>query len=138
MNVNPIRIILVDDHPLARESWRMLLNYDARFSVIHECDNGRDAIESAERLVPDLMLVDINMHPVNGFEVAQKVLEKNPAVKIIGISVNNQPSYANRMLEIGARGFVTKGSSFEEITHAIMEVSRGERYICNEIRDLYL
>jgi two-component system invasion response regulator UvrY len=66
------------------------------------------------------------------------VLEKNPAVKIIGISVNNQPSYANRMLEIGARGFVTKGSSFEEITHAIMEVSRGERYICNEIRDLYL
>ena len=83
------------------------------------------------------MLVDINMYPINGFEVAEKVLENNPGVKIIGISVNNQPSYANKMLSLGARGFVTKGSSFEEITHAILEVSRGEQYICNEIRDLY-
>jgi two-component system, NarL family, invasion response regulator UvrY len=138
MSDNPIRIILVDDHQLARESWRMLLGFDNRFNVIHECDNGRDAIESAGRLRPDIMLVDINMYPVNGFEVAQKVLENDPSVKIIGISVNNQPSYASKMLELGARGFVTKGSSFEEITHAIMEVSRGERYICNEVRDMYL
>jgi two-component system, NarL family, invasion response regulator UvrY len=136
MNINPIRIILVDDHQLARESWRTLLGFDDRFSVIHECDNGHDAIESANRLTPDIMLVDINMQPVNGFEVAQKVLEKNPGVKIIGISVNNQPYYADRMLEIGASGFVTKGSSMEEITHAILEVSRGERYICNEIKNL--
>lgn len=135
MHTPPIRIILVDDHKLARESWRMVLGYDTRFSVIHECDNGHDAIRDAERLRPDIMLVDINMSPVNGFEVTQRVLEKDPTMKIIGISVNNHPSYAERMLAIGAHGFVTKGSSFDEITHAILEVHRGEQYICSEIRD---
>lgn len=136
MNNDPIRIILVDDHKLARESWSLLLDYDTRFSVIKECDNGHDAIQEVGLLRPDILLVDINMYPLNGFEVAQKVLEENPSMKIIGISVNNQPSYANKMLEIGARGFVTKGSSFEEITHAIVEVHNGRNYICNEIRNM--
>lgn len=138
MSNPPIRIILVDDHKMARESWSMLLSYDGRFTVIKECANGKDAIEQAATLVPDVMLVDINMSPINGFEVAQRVLQANPAMKIIGISVNNQPSYANRMLEIGAKGFVTKGSPFDEITHAISEVYRGENYICSEIKSMML
>lgn len=138
MNNDPIRIILVDDHKLARESWSLLLDYDARFSVIKECDNGHDAIQEVSLLRPDILLVDINMYPLNGFEVTQKVLEADPSMKVIGISVNNQPSYANKMLEIGARGFVTKGSPFEEITHAIVEVHNGRNYVCNEIRNMQL
>ncbi len=136
MNNDPIRIILVDDHKLARESWSMLLDYDARFTIIKECENGPDAIQEVSRLKPDILLVDINMYPLNGFEVTQKVLEADPSMKIIGISVNNQPSYANKMLELGARGFVTKGSPFEEITHAIVEVHNGRNYVCNEIRNM--
>jgi DNA-binding NarL/FixJ family response regulator len=136
MNNDPIRIILVDDHKLARESWSLLLDYDARFTVIMECENGPDAIQQVNRLRPDILLVDINMYPLNGFEVTQKVLEADPSMKIIGISVNNQPSYANKMLEIGARGFVTKGSPFEEITHAIVEVHNGRNYVCSEIRNM--
>mgnify|MGYP002651513406 CR=1 FL=1 len=136
MHKTPIRIILVDDHKLARQSWRMLLDFDPRFSVIHECDNGHDAIEHAQRLPHDVMLVDINMYPVNGFEVTQRLLQINPETKIIGISVNNQPSYADKMIELGARGFITKGSSFEEITHAIVQVHDGERYICSEVRSM--
>ena len=136
MSKQPIRIILVDDHHLARQSWSMLLSYDERFSIICECDNGEEAIKQALQLNPDVMLVDINMHPLNGFEVTQQVLQNNPAIKVIGISVNNHPSYANRMLEIGARGFVTKGSPFEEVAHAIAEVYRGEKYICNEVKNM--
>ncbi len=136
MNNDPIRIILVDDHKLARESWSLLLDYDPRFSVIKECENGPDAIQEVSLLKPDILLVDINMYPLNGFEVTQKVLEADPSMKIIGISVNNQPSYANKMMEIGARGFVTKGSPFEEITHAIVEVHNGRNYVCNEIRNM--
>lgn len=136
MNNDPIRIILVDDHKLARESWSLLLDYDARFTVIKECENGHDAIQEVSLLRPDILLVDINMYPLNGFEVTQKVLEADPSMKIIGISVNNQPSYANKMMEIGARGFVTKGSPFEEITHAIVEVHNGRNYVCNEIRNM--
>ena len=59
---------------------------------------------------------------INGFEVTQKVLEQNPAIKIIGISVNNHPSYVCHMLELGAKGYLTKGSPFDEISKAILEV----------------
>jgi two-component system invasion response regulator UvrY len=136
MNIEPIRLILVDDHKIVRESWSLLPGYDNRFSIIHECDNGEEAIEHALRLSPDILLVDINMYPSNGFEVTKKVLEANPTAKIIGISVNNQPSYANRMLEIGGMGFITKGSPFEEVIHAIIEVHNGNRYVCNEIKSM--
>jgi two-component system invasion response regulator UvrY len=136
MNAQPVRIILVDDHKLARESWSLLLGYDTRFSVIYECANGKEAIEKVRDLSPDIVLVDINMYPVNGFEVTQELLKDDPTTKIIGISVNNQPSYANRMMEIGAKGFITKGSPFEEVTHAIMEVQSGRTYICNEIKKM--
>jgi DNA-binding NarL/FixJ family response regulator len=62
--------------------------------VIADCDNGDAPIAEAERLQPDIMLVDINMSPLKGFMVTEKVLEKVPSVKIIGLSVNNQPKYA--------------------------------------------
>jgi DNA-binding NarL/FixJ family response regulator len=138
MKTDPIRIILVDDHKLARESWSLLLGYEVGFEIVHECSNGEEAISYAKKLRPDVMLVDINMSPVNGFEVTRRVLAENPKIKIIGISVNNQPSYANRMLELGAKGFVTKGSPFDEVTFAITEVHRGQQYVCWEIRNMII
>ena len=129
-----IRIILVDDHRAVRESWKFLLEKDERFSVIALCEDGLDAIEQAHRLVPDVMLMDINMNHVNGFEATQKITEKTPSVKIIGLSVNNHPGYAAKMLDLGAKGFVTKSSPFTELTLAILKVYEGEDYICDEIR----
>lgn len=137
MVTNPIRIIIVDDHKLARESLSLLLGSDERFSIVRECDNGHDAIQQGRQLCPDIMLVDINMDPVNGFEVAKNVLETHPAIKIIGISVNNTALYANRMLSLGARGFVTKGSSLDEVTTAIIEVHNGHKYISTDLRGLF-
>jgi two-component system, NarL family, invasion response regulator UvrY len=134
MLTNPIRIILVDDHKLARESIGQLLGFDARFSVIKECDNGHDAILEARQLRPDIMLVDVNMDPINGFEVVKSVMETNPDTKIIGISVNNLMAYANRMIELGARGFITKGTTLDEMTNAIIKVYEGERYVSKDVR----
>ena len=134
----PIRILLADDHKLTSDSWSMLLGYDLRFSVIHVSENGLDAIEKASLLLPDIVLVDINMYPVNGFEVAEKILQQHPDIKIIGISVNNHPSYAKKMLKAGAKGFITKSSSFEEITRAIVEVQEGQEFICSEIKNMQL
>ena len=136
MTTGSIRIILVDDHKLARESWSLLLGYDTRFTVVSECENSKEAVEEVKNLCPDIVLVDIHMSPVNGFEVTEKLIQANPLTKIIGISVSNQPSYANRILELGAKGFITKGSPFEEITHAIMEVQQGRTYVCNEIKKM--
>jgi two-component system, NarL family, invasion response regulator UvrY len=134
MSTDPIRIILVDDHKLARESLCLLLGYDARFCIEKDCDNGHDAVDHARTLRPDVMLVDVNMEPMNGFEVVRTVLKNDPTIKIIGISVNNHPMYATRMLEMGALGFVTKGSTLDEMTHAIMEVFNGRQYVSSDIR----
>jgi DNA-binding NarL/FixJ family response regulator len=130
----PIRIILVDDHDLVRESFKMLLEKDNRFSIIAHSTNGAEAIEQAKSLLPDIILMDINMAPVNGFEATQKITGVNPSIKIIGVSINNNPKYAIKMMEHGAKGFVTKTSPFTELMTAIQKVYEGETYICNEIR----
>lgn len=136
MSEAPIRIVLADDHKLIRESWRMLLENNPRFSVIADCANGKDAIECAGLHLPDIMLVDINMHPVNGFEVIRQVTALYPAIRLIGMSVHNQPRYATRMMELGAKGYLTKSSPMEEIHHCIQEVLNGQSYICEEVRNM--
>ena len=134
MSSKQVRIMLVDDHRMVRESIALLLSSDPRFSIIKECDNGREAIEQALKLKPDVILLDINMYPVNGFEVAEKVLKKNPSIKIIALSVNNQESYVSKMMSLGAKGYITKGSAYEEISRAILAVSAGENYLSPDIR----
>jgi two-component system invasion response regulator UvrY len=129
-----IRIILVDDHRLILESWKLLLENDPRFCIVAECETGAEAIEEAKELQPDIILMDINMSPMNGFEATQKIIAANPSIKIIGVSINNQPGYATKILGLGAKGFVTKGSPFDELTNAIVEVHKGGQYICEEIR----
>jgi len=133
-----IRIILVDDHKLVREALALLLESDRRFKVIKICVNGIDAIESVRLLQPDILLIDINMEPLNGFEVTEKITKENNSIKIIGLSVNNLPSYAEKMLSIGARGYMTKSSSFHEIVHAILEVHNGNTYIAEEVKKMIL
>jgi two-component system, NarL family, invasion response regulator UvrY len=134
MKNEPIRIILVDDHKLVRQSWKMLLENNPQFKVVADCENGESAIEETKKHTPDIILVDINMSPDNGFIVTEQILRLAPATKIIGISANNQPKYATRMLGLGAKGYLTKTSSLEEINHGINEVYDGRFYICNEIK----
>ncbi len=124
---------MVDDHDLVRESWKTLLDKENSFSVIAQCKNGLEAIDMAKELLPDIILMDINMSPVNGFEATQKISESSPSVKIIGISINNNPKYATKMMVHGAKGFVTKTSPFSELKTAIHKVHGGENYICQEI-----
>jgi two-component system, NarL family, invasion response regulator UvrY len=130
-----IRIVLVDDHKAIRESWKFFLEKDARFIVIAQCANGNEAIEKVGQLLPDIILMDINMQPVNGFEATKIINQRWPQLKIIGLSVNNHPGYAQKMMELGASGFVTKSSTLSELTTAILKAHAGEHYICEEIRN---
>lgn len=134
MSSDQIRIILVDDHRLVLEAWKLLLENDPRFSIVAECEDGEDAIQQTKLLSPDIVLMDINMYPLDGFETTRQILLEKPCAKIIGISINNQPGYANKILSLGGKGFVTKGSSFEELITAIEKVYNGGEYICDEIK----
>ena len=112
----------------------MLLENNPQFHVIAVYENGKTAVEEVQKHNPDIMLVDVNMSPVDGFAVTKKTIEINPLIKIIGISINNQPRFAQQMLDSGASGYLTKTSSLEEIYHCILIVYNGERYICEEVR----
>lgn len=130
----PIRLVIVDDHVLMRETWKMVLQSDPRLVVIAECGSGEEAIHCAASAEPDVMLMDINMSPVNGFEATREIAKTHPKIKIIGLSINNQPAYARNMLQLGAKGYMTKNSPREEMVKAILTVVDGGIYICEEIK----
>jgi len=131
-----ITILLVDDHKLIRDSWSFILKSDSRFQVIGETSNADEAVEIARTKKPDIVLMDINMTPVNGFEATKIVRKFSPGSKIIGISMHSMPAYARRMLQIGAMGYVTKNSSKDELINSIVEVYGGKKYICEEVKNI--
>jgi len=135
MTNGKIKIVLVDDHQLVRQTWKLLLEQEDSFQIIGECSNGEEAISAAANLNPDVMLMDINMGPVNGFEATRKIVTQFPAIKIIGLSINNQPTYARNLIQLGASGYVTKNSTRAEMVEAIREVFDGNNYICREVKD---
>jgi len=135
MKLEKIRIVIADDHQLMRETWKLLLEQDKRFSIVAECSNGEEAIQAVKDHEPDIILMDINMHPVNGFEATKKIIRQFPSAKIIGMSLNNQPAYVRNMLQLGAKGYITKSSTKEEMITAILEVYKGKQYICNEVKN---
>ncbi len=134
MKQAPIKVIIADDHQMVRETWKMLLQKDERITVVAEGASGADAINLAAVHLPDVILMDINMSPVNGFEATRKIVKSHPNIKIIGVSINNQPSYARNIMNLGAKGYVTKNSSREEMIEAILQVHSGKTFICNEVR----
>lgn len=131
-----ISILLVDDHKLIRDSWSFILNSDPRFKVVGETSNGEDAIELAKTLKPDIILMDVNMTPVNGFDATRQITRFTPGSKIIAVSMHTMPAYAKRMMQLGAMGYVTKNSSKDEMIKAIVEVSEGRKYICDEVKTI--
>ncbi|MBL0153977.1 MAG: response regulator transcription factor [Chitinophagaceae bacterium] len=131
-----ITILLVDDHKLIRESWSFILNSDPRFEVVGETSNPEEAVEIARAKKPRIVLMDINMTPINGFEGTKLIRKYSPGSKVIGISMHSMPAYARRMIQIGAMGYVTKNSSKDELVLAIVEVNNGKKYICEEVKNI--
>lgn len=131
-----VTILLVDDHKLIRDSWSFILNSDPRFTVIGETSSGEEAIQIAAEKKPEIILMDVNMSPVNGFDATKQIQKISPESKVIAVSMHTMPAYAKRMLQLGAMGYVTKNSSKEEMIAAIIEVSEGKKYICEEVKNI--
>jgi len=136
ITMEKITILLVDDHKLIRETWALLLNSDPRFQVVGETDDVNQALEICREKHPVVVLMDINMTPINGFEGTKLIRKYVPATKVIGMSMHSMPAYARRMLQSGAHGYVTKNSSKEELFEALVEVQKGNKYICEEVKNI--
>ena len=131
-----ISILLVDDHKLIRESWSFILNSDSRFKVIGQTCDGNEAVEIAKEQKPKIVLMDINMTPMNGFEATKLIRKYSPGSRVVGISMHSMPAYARKMLQMGAMGYVTKNSSKDELLKAIVEVNDGKKYVCEEVKNI--
>jgi DNA-binding NarL/FixJ family response regulator len=128
-----VKVILVDDHLHVREAWGWVLNQEPRIEVIAQCASGKEAIEAAKLLQPDVILMDIHMQPMNGIEATRQIRKFAPDVRIIAVSIQAERSYVNEMLRSGANGYVTKNSPGSEMIAAIYEVLEGKIYLCEEI-----
>src|SRR5687768_12623710 len=131
-----ITILITDDHTLVREAWCLFLSNNPQFNVIAKCSSAEEAIEQAKKLRPDIVIMDINLPGMNGIEATKQIRKFSPGSKILGVSMHSQPTYARRMMQKGASGYVTKNSVTEEVFTAIGEIHSGKKYVCNEIKDI--
>ena len=137
MNTN--RAIIVEDFKLIAQAWRKILEKTELFSEIHLLNDAESIEQEIEKLNPDLILMDVNLpNSKNGIEITRNLIKKNPDLKIIILTMHNEPVYVKKAKEAGAKGFVTKNSPLIEINKAIEEVIKGNEYICEEILEYNL
>ncbi|MGX2039442.1 response regulator [Methylocaldum sp. MU1018] len=128
-----IGILLVDDHELVRTGIEHLLNETEDMKVIGVARSGEEAIEQADRLRPDVILMDINMPGIGGIEACRKISQKYPQVKIVALSVYVDSPFPHQLLNAGAHGYVSKSCPIGELTHAIRAVTDGKRYLSQDV-----
>ncbi len=128
-----INVLLADDHHLVRTGIKKILNEVSGIKVIAEARSGEEAVKLSRKLNPQVVLMDVKMPGIGGFEATRKLLRMDPDIKVLILTTVNNDLYPARLLQIGAAGYITKGSSQEEMVQAIRAVHSGQRYISPEI-----
>ena len=127
--MEPVNIIIIDDHSLVREGIKQLLELDGDIKVKGEAGNGEEGIELIQTTNPDVVLLDINMPIMNGLQMLQKLRENKIEVKILILTIHNEIEYLAKAVEIGINGYVLKDSDSEILKKAIFTIHEGETYI---------
>lgn len=128
-----IKVLLVDDHELVRIGIRRLLEDVSSIQVVGEAKTGEDAIKLSRELLPDVVLMDVQMPGIGGLEATRKMLRHNPDLRILALTVCNDEPYPSRFLQAGAAGYITKGCDPDEMIRAIRTIAVGQRYISTSI-----
>jgi DNA-binding NarL/FixJ family response regulator len=123
-----ITILLAEDHAIVRQGLSALLGTDSNFRMVGEARNGREAVEMARTLRPDVILMDIAMPVLNGLEATRQILAANPAARVMILSAHSDDEYIDSMIAVGAAGFLEKQTSAEILAQAILEVARGKPF----------
>lgn len=130
------RLFVVDDHKLFREMWLAFFATNENIEICGESGEFEEAIQMIKASKPDLVFLDINLSAATGFDAVPLITKFSPGTKVLAVSMHNQPAYAKKMLRLGAKAYITKNSSTQEILTAIACVMKGEKYICTEIKDI--
>jgi len=129
MSVGKIRILLVEDHETVREGLRMIIGAQADMDVVGEAGDGRAAIEHAQELQPDVVVMDVSMPRMNGLKATGKLLELCPQTKVLTLTRHTDDGYLQELLRAGASGYVLKQSAPAELLRAIRTVATGGKYL---------
>jgi DNA-binding NarL/FixJ family response regulator len=124
-----IRILLADDHKITRQGLRSLLDENDDMEVLAEAENGRDAIELARKLNPDVIIMDVSMPDLNGVEATRQIIQDNPHVRVVALSMHSDTLFVSEMLKSGASGYLLKECAFQELEQAIRTVTDGKAYL---------
>lgn len=133
-----IKIFLVDDHRILRESLRMLLSQEEDFEVTGEAENGLNIESSLSEIPVDVLLMDISMPKRDGFDTAKEISRMFPDIKIIFLTMHKSEELLAKAFRSGCRGYILKENAFEELASAIRTVMKGEIYVSNELTPLML
>lgn len=128
LGLNPIRVLLVDDHPITREGLRACLASQPHIAVVGEAADGQEAIQQAETLDPDVILMDITMPRMNGIEATAHITQRNPRTAVLALTMHEHKEYILEAVRAGARGYVLKETSPAELARAIETVQGGQNY----------
>ena len=123
------RILLADDHTIVRQGLKLILSSQADFEVVGEAANGREVMELAAKLHPDIVLMDVAMPEVNGIEATRQLTAAHPRLRILVLSMHKEAVYVREILKAGARGYLLKDVIDTELLNAIRSVARGDGYI---------
>tara|TARA_B100000614_G_scaffold247946_1_gene255367 strand:- start:854 stop:1504 length:651 start_codon:yes stop_codon:yes gene_type:complete len=131
-----LKVIIADDHAIIREGLKSLLE-NKGIKVLDIAKNGREAVEKAISLEPDIMMMDISMPDLNGVEATARIRQEVPHTRVIALSMHSSKSIINKMFASGASGYLLKESAFDEIYDAIQGVIRGNYYLTPSIERMY-
>jgi DNA-binding NarL/FixJ family response regulator len=132
------RILLVDDHSVVRQGFRMILQAQADMEVVGEASNGREAVEQAAKLQPDIAVIDVSMPELNGIEATRRIADTSPRTRVLALSMHKDAVYVREILRAGARGYLLKDSDEGDLVAAVRAVSRGEGFLSPAIADAVL
>jgi DNA-binding NarL/FixJ family response regulator len=128
-----LKVLLVDDHALVRRGFRRMLEDEPTFEVVGEASDGLEAVESAERLAPDVIVMDCALPQINGIEASRRILQKRPKTAILMLSMHSEDTLVRQALEAGAKGYVLKNAMDLDLVSAIKGVAEGKTVLDPQI-----
>lgn len=138
MQIKKTRILLADDHAVVRNGFRMILAAQDDMEVVGEAANGREAVEAATTLKPDIVVMDVTMPELNGIEATRRIALATPRTRVLALSMHKDAVYVREILRAGAKGYLLKDSDEGDLLAAIRAVARGEGFLSPAVSDAVL
>ncbi len=136
--IDKVKVLVVDDHDIVREGIKMVLDSDPELSVVGVASSGEEAIEKVRELEPNVVVMDIGMPGLSGFEATRRIRQSNPDVQVLALTVHDSEAYVFQMLQAGATGYVVKRAPADEVIQAVKRAYHGESVLHPSVAKLLI